>query len=160
MSLFRRKPEYQITDRAVMRILDVARDAVLYRRVRVIDPRYLLLGLLDSDDPLLGDVLRGAGLDVPRARARLEAVLPAVVGPPDARAADRVLPYSGDSTRALELAAEEAVALDDASGPGPVHLLIALLRQGGEAAAVLSGAGLTLDAAYEHLGFLRQESAG
>ncbi|HEX2078226.1 MAG TPA: Clp protease N-terminal domain-containing protein [Longimicrobium sp.] len=150
MSLFRRKPEFQITDRAVMKAAEIARDAALWRRVSVVDPRYLLLGLLATEDPVVRELFRRGEVDVPRLRARVEARLPAVVGPPDARLAGRTLAYSGDSTRAWELSGEEALAAGE-SGPRPVHLVIALLRQGGEAGTLLAEAGLSVDGVREHL---------
>ncbi|HEU0300875.1 MAG TPA: Clp protease N-terminal domain-containing protein [Longimicrobium sp.] len=158
MSLFRREPEFQITDPAVMKVGEIARGEALRRRVRVVDPPYLLLGLLAVEDALVGDLFRRANVDVPRARARLEAGLPAVVGPPDARMTDRTLAYSGGATRTWERAGEEALAMGE-RGPAPVHLLIALLRDGGEAGTLLREAGLAADGVRGHLGHL-QESAG
>jgi ATP-dependent Clp protease ATP-binding subunit ClpA len=88
----------------------------------------------------------------------VRAALPPPVGAPTLREADRVLAYVPEATHVLELAAEESHELEHPR-IGPEHLLIALLRHRGDAAALLREAGLTLEAARSHLFGVRQEGA-
>ncbi|HEX6370314.1 MAG TPA: Clp protease N-terminal domain-containing protein [Longimicrobium sp.] len=158
MKLIRRRADFQIDDPSLMRVLDAAREEALVRRSRVVDPRHLLLGLLSTDDPLLPRLLARAGVDLAGLGSGVRAALPPPVGAPGPREAGRALAYTPEATRILELAAEES---DELEHPriGPEHLLIALLRHRGDAAALVRQAGLTLEAARSHLFGVRQERA-
>jgi ATP-dependent Clp protease ATP-binding subunit ClpA len=151
MSLFSRKRRYEINEPRLMKICATAREEAIRRRERSVDALHDLLGLLDTDDPVVSAVFQRAGVDRAELRRRVEAELPPPrQDEPTPRERDRTLPSTPDAVRAFTLAFEEADELDHPRLL-PEHLLVGLLRQKGKAARLLDRAGLRLDAARAYV---------
>ena len=147
---------YNFTD-DVRRALQVAREEALKLRHDQVEPLHILQG-----------ILRAPGATCTAALGRLSAepkmlssaILSVVPGPSREPAAGPDIPYAGSAKRVLEGAMVEA---RDLHHPyvAPEHLVLGVLRQGGEAATILGHAGVTLEgfrAILRELGQL-QESA-
>ncbi|MEI4270393.1 ATP-dependent chaperone ClpB [Klenkia sp. LSe6-5] len=108
-----------------------------------LEPLHLLLALLDQTDGITGPLLQAAGAQPAQVRAAAEAALrrmPSVSGSTVAAPAP-----SRDFLRVVNAAGEQATALGD-EFVSTEHLLVGLAAVGGEAGAVLTGAGATDDA--------------
>ncbi|SCX45446.1 ATP-dependent Clp protease ATP-binding subunit ClpB [Klenkia marina] len=108
-----------------------------------LEPLHLLLALLDQTDGITGPLLQAAGAQPGQVRAAADAAvrrMPSVSGSTVAAPAP-----SRDFLRVVNAAGEQATALGD-EFVSTEHLLVGLASVGGEAGAVLTGAGATDDA--------------
>ncbi|WP_370326510.1 Clp protease N-terminal domain-containing protein [Euzebya sp.] len=153
----------RFTDNArdvVVRAQQVARDL----GQRTIRPTDILLAMAEGTDQMAGDILRTAGLDGPRLREHLRhasdaAVLRTLGIDLDAvrdqvaetfgdgaleRAARKPkghIPFTKPAKKVLELSLRESLARKDGY-IGTEHILLALFREGGEAADLLRASGI------------------
>ena len=108
-----------------------------------IGPEHLLLSLLDQPAATGTLLLASFGVDAPALHERLEGAIGQGSQPLDRSGH---VPFSPSAKRMLEFALREALQLGDAH-IGTEHLLLAAIRvEDGPAAAVLSQAGVRLDA--------------
>ena len=129
------------TDRA-RHVVVAARDAAIEAASPGIDTVHLVLGLLAEPAALASGAIVSRGVPLDRVREAATLHLPAAVEPvPDP------MPFTAMAKKALELTLREALRLGH-NYIGTEHLLLALLEQGeGSGYDVLTGLGLTKDAA-------------
>ena len=160
MSVFHRRRRYEISHPELLRINEIVREETLRRGKGTVEPPFELLGLAETEDPLVAAVFERAGVDREALRRSVEAALPprkeVELRPGDR---ERSLANSAGMIRAYHLAMEEAEELEH-DRLCPEHLLVGLLREKGEAARLLRAAGLTLEAARAHLYLARSGAAG
>ena len=115
-----------------------------------IGQEHLLLGILDVEDGLACAVLAALNAEPAAIHASVLAMVPRqIVTSP------RALAYTPRLQKALELAADEAEGFEHGN-VGTDHLLLGVLREGtGVGADVLTGLGLTLNAARDQVLTLR-----
>jgi ATP-dependent Clp protease ATP-binding subunit ClpA len=111
-----------------------------------IGPVHLLMALTGQPDAFVAVILQHFGLDQQTVRWRMKEML--VLGDADRRTTR--LPFTLGAIEAVGLAKAEATALGHVE-VGPVHLLIGVLRVGGEASDILTGLGMSLDEARKAL---------
>ncbi len=134
--------ESKLTTRSQEAIAAAQRLAVA-RGQAALEPLHLLAALLEQDDGIAAPLLKAVGADAADIRAKAEAAvrrLPSVTGatvpaPSPSREFLRVLNDAGEQAGAL---GDEYISTE--------HLLVGLAGSGGEAGAVLTGAGATRDA--------------
>ncbi|SFK39215.1 ATP-dependent chaperone ClpB [Geodermatophilus ruber] len=108
-----------------------------------LEPPHLLAALLEQNDGVAGPLLKAVGADPADVRSKTDAALRRM---PSVSGATVPAPSpSRDLLRVLNLAGEQAGALGD-EYVSTEHLLVGLADAGGEAGAVLTGAGATRDA--------------
>jgi ATP-dependent Clp protease ATP-binding subunit ClpB len=134
--------ESKLTTRSQEAIAAAQRLAVA-RGQAALEPLHLLAALLEQDDGIAAPLLRAVGADAADVRAKAEAAvrrLPSVTGatvpaPSPTREFLRVMNDAGEQASAL---GDEYISTE--------HLLVGLAGAGGEAGAVLSGAGASREA--------------
>ncbi len=131
-------PGYNFTN-DVRRGLQAAREEAVRLRHDDVQPVHILLGLLRWPGTNCTAALRQLGVE-PSALSQsvssaIPPPLPDPIGGPD-------FPYTSGAKRVLELSMEEAHNLRHGY-VAPEHLLLAVLRQGGQLAKLLEGAGVT-----------------
>ncbi len=134
--------ESKLTTRSQEAIAAAQRLAVA-RGQAALEPLHLLAALLEQDDGIAAPLLKAVGADAADVRAKAEAAvrrLPSVTGatvpaPSPTREFLRVMNDAGEQASAL---GDEYISTE--------HLLVGLAGAGGEAGAVLTGAGATRDA--------------
>ena len=134
--------ESKLTTRSQEAIAAAQRLAVA-RGQAALEPLHLLAALLEQDDGIAAPLLKAVGADAADVRAKAEAAvrrLPSVSGatvpaPSPTREFLRVMNDAGEQAGAL---GDEYISTE--------HLLVGLAGAGGEAGAVLTGAGATRDA--------------
>lgn len=133
------------TDRA-RHVVVAARDAAVEAASPGIDTVHLVLGLLVEPAALAAGVIVSAGVSLDSVREAATANLPTGVDPvPDP------MPYTAAAKKTLELTLREALRLGH-NYIGTEHLLLALLEQGeGAGYEVLTGLGLTKEAAERRI---------
>ena len=131
------------------RLTERARDALHHaeRKARALNhgavgQEHLLLGLLNAEDGLAVALLATLMAEPDAIRAAATAMVPRQIVP-----SPRVLTYTPQLQKALELAADEAEGFGHGA-VGTDHLLLGMLREGtGVGADILTGLGITLNAA-------------
>ena len=88
-----------------------------------IGTEHLLIGLIDEDSGVVGDVLRTVGMDAARIHREIERLVQR--GPQPVKL--HTLPLTPRSKRALEYAAAESRLMDE-QHVGPEHILLGLFR--------------------------------
>jgi len=134
--------ESKLTTRSQEAVAAAQRLAVA-RGQAALEPLHLLAALLEQDDGIAAPLLKAVGADAADVRAEAEAAvrrLPSVTGatvpaPSPTREFLRVMNDAGEQASAL---GDEYISTE--------HLLVGLAGAGGEAGAVLTGAGATRDA--------------
>jgi hypothetical protein len=108
---------------------------------------HLLLGLLQVEHGVVPQLLRRNGVDRETIRLEIEKIVG--VGPAHKIAA--AIPYTPRAQKALQLAAQEAKALNHA-GVGGEHIFLGLIREGnGVAALILKNLGVQIERTREEL---------
>jgi hypothetical protein len=131
------------------KLTDAARHvmALAEQRARALQHEYigtehLLLGLIDEDSGVVGNVLRTVGMDPARIHREIERLVQR--GPQPVKL--RTLPLTPRSKRALEYAAAESRLMGEPH-VGPEHILLGLFREPeGVASQALRNLGLELKA--------------
>ena len=121
----------------------VAQRLAVDRGQAALEPLHLLVALLDQPEGITGPLLQATGAIPGEVRAKAESALrrlPSVSGSTVAAPSP-----SRDLLRVVNAAGEQATALGD-EFVSTEHLLVGLATVGGEAGAVLTGAGATDDA--------------
>ena len=130
----------KLTQRS-MEALQISQEIARSRNHNRLEPVHLALALLDQDESLAATLLKKAGTDPSRVREGLEAVrakLPRVTG-------DGASLYASDAfQRVLDEALKEAKGLKD-EYISVEHLLLALLKDDGEAGRAMKEAGAHRD---------------
>jgi len=148
---------YNFTD-DVRRGLQTAREEAFRLRHDEVQPVHIVLGLLRLPGRTCAEALRKVGAEPSKlSQIIAPAVPPPLVDPiggPD-------FPYTRAAKGVLELSMQEAHDLRH-SYVAPEHLLLGVLKQGGDLGKLLEGAGVTLEgfrAALRELGPSRQPSS-
>ena len=116
------------------------------------DVEHILTALLEQEEGVPADVLRNIGASVPAMRAKLRALLEE--GPKVAYESSQIY-VSPRAQRVLQRAKAEADRLND-DYVGAEHLLVGVVQDGeGDAAKVLSAAGVNLEKVYRALHTVR-----
>jgi hypothetical protein len=139
---------YNFTDE-VRRALEAAREEALRLRHKRVGTEHLLLGIATRPGSVTQQVLGALGL---APESLVDAINRSVVSgpnPPEVTGPD--LPYAPRAKKVLELAMTEARELNH-TYVGTEHLFLGLLReQKGIGAQVLADAGVSLEAARQHV---------
>ena len=130
----------RFTSRAI-KVMEYARYEAEELEQGYIGTEHLLLGLLHEGEGVAARALRSLGLDLHKARERVEGIIGTSRG---TRVAGRAPAYTPRAKRVMELAVEEARSLGH-SYIGTEHILLGLIREnGGVAARVLISLGADL----------------
>ena len=134
---------HQLTKRAQDALHHAEREAQALNH-GAIGQEHLLLGLIQAEDGLAVALLADVMVEPDAIRTTTTAMVPRQIVP-----SPRVLTHTPQLQKALELAADEA----EAFGHGLVgtdHLLLGMLREGtGIGADIVTGLGITLNAARD-----------
>jgi ATP-dependent Clp protease ATP-binding subunit ClpA len=134
---------YNFTER-VRKVLAMAREETARLHHEYVGTEHILLGLIREGEGVAATVLQNLSIELDDIQQSIEDTVKK--GRPD-QAFGPDLPYSSRGKKVLELAMDEARALNH-SYVGTEHLLLGLLREEkGIAAQVLTDAGVNLDAA-------------
>ena len=134
---------FNFTER-VRRILARARDEASLLHHEYVGTEHILLGIAGEDEGVAIEVLRGLGADPQALGRRLKEAVRAGSATSSSQAD---LPYTSRAKKTLELAMNEARALNH-SFVGSEHLLLGIAAEGkGIGAQVLAEAGVTIDRA-------------
>ncbi|MBI4580217.1 MAG: hypothetical protein HY718_10975 [Planctomycetes bacterium] len=136
----------RFTDRA-RKVMALANQEAQRLNHEYIGTEHILLGLVKEGSGVGANVLKNLGADLPTIRNEIKKL----VGPGHDPTPILKLPQTPRAKRVLEYAIEEARRLDH-NYIGTEHLLLGLLREEASVAArVLTGLGVTLDAARQEV---------
>ena len=143
----------------VRRGLQAAREEAFRLRHDEVQPVHIVLGLLRLPGMTCAEALRKVGAEP----SELSQIMAAAVPPPLANPIGGPdFPYTSAAKKVLELSMHEAHDLRH-HYVAPEHLLLGVLRQGGDLRKLLEGAGVTLErfrAAVQELGPSKQPDSG
>src|SRR5262245_54347891 len=129
----------EFTD-AARHVMVLAVQAARGMQHEYIGTEHLLLGLIDEDSGIVGNVLRTLGMDPAKVHREIERLVQRGPQPVELR----TLPLTPRSKRALEYAAAESRLMDE-KHVGPEHILLGLFREpSGVAGQALRNLGLEL----------------
>jgi ATP-dependent Clp protease ATP-binding subunit ClpC len=147
--------EAGFTDRA-RKVIHFAREAAARLRNDYVGTEHILLGLIREGEGMAANILLRLGVDLDAVRQRIEEITSETGG--SFFLGD--LPYNPGARQALQLAVDEAKALNH-SYVGTEHLLLGLLREeDGTAAKILNAMGVDLDHVRQELAVSPDASAG
>jgi ATP-dependent Clp protease ATP-binding subunit ClpC len=134
---------YNFTER-VRNVLAMAREEAARLHHEAVGTEHILLGIVREGEGVAATVLQNLSVELDALRRTIEGTVEKGKG---TRTPTPELPYTSRAKKVLELAMGEARDLSH-SYVGTEHLLLGLLREEkGIAAQVLTGAGVSLDAA-------------
>lgn len=140
-------PEGSAFTPGAKQILEFARAEAPLLRHDFIGTEHVLLGLLSLETGVVSSVLRKSGVDHEGVRTEIEKLVG--IGPDHATAV--AIPYTPRARKALQIAAREAKALNQAQ-VGAEHIFLGLLLEGGGAAAlVLKSLGIRIEKIREEI---------
>jgi ATP-dependent Clp protease ATP-binding subunit ClpA len=132
-------------DHHAKRVLALAQDEAIRFNHNYMGPEHLFLGISREGESVGGQVLRDLGLELGEIRRHVESL----VGRGDTSASPSEITLTPRMKKVIELAIDESRSLGHGH-VGPEHLLLGLLREGGNnACVILTQKGIPLDKVRE-----------
>lgn len=146
---------FSFYDDRAKRVLALAQDEAWRFRQPAIAPEHLLLAVIRAgtgDRPgsgSIGDALNTLGLSLSKTRDQLEALGGRADVQPQ-RDEERVVAFTPEANKVIDLAPVEAKSMN-AERVTDTHVLLAVLREPGQAEALLRSLGLSTDAVRQRV---------
>src|SRR6185503_15482122 len=133
-------------DHRAKRVLALAQDEAIRFNHNYMGPEHLLLGISREGESVGAEVLRDLGVELGELRRRVESL----IGRGDTTASPSEITLTPRMKKVIELAIDESRILGGDGHIGPEHLLLGLVREGGNnACIILTHQGIALEKVRE-----------